>query len=537
MYTFKAVIFDLDGVITKTAILHQEAWKKTFDDYLRSKAEGEGFSFKEFTQEDYLTYVDGKPRYNGVKSFLESRGITLEWGSPSDDENKETICGLGNRKNKIFCELLRIRKPEVYLSTVEFIKELKKKGIRIGVASSSKNCKYILEAADILSLFETRVDGVVSAELNLKGKPEGDIFVQAAYNLESLPKDAVVVEDAASGVEAGRNGGFGLVVGIARHNNEEELFSHYADVVVNDLSQLDIKHLEDWFLRRPPYMFNVWSDDSYLKGWFHKYQREEGIKVNPHYVKCAEKLIFRKKNLVFFLDYDGTLTPIVEKPELAVLDKDMRRVLEELASAYRVSVVSGRLRNDVENLVGIKNIFYAGSHGFDIEGPSFSMIHPEAKEKIPMISHIVKVIKERLNSIEGVIIEDKKFSVAVHYRLVKSEEDIYAIRNCVYGVLGSDTSFRIMEGKKVFEILPAIQWNKGKAVRWIMQALGISWGDATVIYIGDDTTDEDAFRTIRGRGVGILVSEKDKVSCADFRVSSPVEVKRLFRVALDHIRK
>ena len=179
MCPFKAVIFDLDGVITKTAILHQEAWKKTFDDYLKLKAERGGFPFKEFTQEDYLTYVDGKPRYNGVKSFLESRGITLEWGSSTDDASKETICGLGNRKNKVFCELLKIRKPEVYQSTVDLIRELKKRGVRIGVASSSKNCKYILESAEISGLFETRVDGVVSAQLNLQGKPEGDIFVTA----------------------------------------------------------------------------------------------------------------------------------------------------------------------------------------------------------------------------------------------------------------------------------------------------------------------------------------------------------------------
>ncbi|MBU1657283.1 MAG: beta-phosphoglucomutase family hydrolase, partial [Candidatus Omnitrophica bacterium] len=234
--SFDAVIFDLDGVVTKTALVHATAWKAVFDEYMHGREKTRGEPFREFTHEkDYLPYVDGKPRYEGVKSFLESRGIDLSYGDPEDAPEKETVCGIGNRKNIKFVEILEANGVEEYDSTVSFVKELQKKGIRIGVASSSKNCKYVLKAAGIEELFETRVDGEVSAQMGLKGKPEGDIFVTAAANIGARPARSVVVEDATSGVEAGRNGAFGLVIGIARENNTGELYKNGADVVVPDM--------------------------------------------------------------------------------------------------------------------------------------------------------------------------------------------------------------------------------------------------------------------------------------------------------------
>ncbi len=245
---FEAVIFDLDGVITKTALVHSAAWKKMFNDYLRERERKYGEPFKEFTHEyDYLTFVDGKPRYDGVKSFLESRDIHLPFGEPSDSTDKETVCGLGNRKNRAFNEVLDAEGVEVYESTVSLIRELKRRGIKIGVASSSKNCKPVLEKAGLLNLFETRVDGVVSAEMKLNGKPEPDIFTTAADNL-GVPYDrAVVVEDAVSGVQAGKKGNFGLVLGIAREGNEKELKINGADIVVSDISEIGLKGIEEWF--------------------------------------------------------------------------------------------------------------------------------------------------------------------------------------------------------------------------------------------------------------------------------------------------
>ena len=250
-YSFDAVIFDLDGVVTKTAVVHAAAWKAMFDEFLRSRAQKAGEPFKEFTyEEDYLTYVDGKPRYKGVQSFLESRGIHLDFGDPSDGTDKETVCSLGNRKNIKFVEALKTEGAEVYQTTVDLIRDLISKGIRIGVASSSANCQYILQSTGLEALFETRVDGVVSRELGLKGKPEGDIFVTAAKNVGANPDRAIIVEDAVSGVQAGVNGGFGLVIGVARENNQDDLKSNGADVVIDDFAGITIDTIEQWFIQK-----------------------------------------------------------------------------------------------------------------------------------------------------------------------------------------------------------------------------------------------------------------------------------------------
>jgi beta-phosphoglucomutase family hydrolase len=245
---FDAVIFDLDGVITKTALVHSTAWKKMFDGYLKEREARHGEPFREFSQkDDYLPFVDGKPRYKGVESFLASRGITIPFGAPEDDPYTETVCGIGNRKNIAFNEALQSDGVEVYESTVELIHRLKEEGIKVGVASSSKNCRQVLETAGLLDLFETRVDGEVSAELGLKGKPEPDIFTVAADNLGVSYDRAVVVEDAVSGVQAGRKGNFGFVLGLAREENEKELYANGADVVVKDISEIGFDGIVQWF--------------------------------------------------------------------------------------------------------------------------------------------------------------------------------------------------------------------------------------------------------------------------------------------------
>ncbi|VAW49369.1 Trehalose 6-phosphate phosphorylase [hydrothermal vent metagenome] len=247
-FSFEAVIFDLDGVITKTALVHASAWKVMFDEYLQLRQKREGEPFKAFTHEqDYLPYVDGKPRYKGVQDFLESRNIHIPFGDPTDSVEQETVCGLGNRKNIKFREVLERDGVEEYASTVTLIKALKANDIHVGVASSSKNCQFVLQSAGLEELFETRVDGVVSVKLGLKGKPEGDIFVRAAENMGVNPGRSVVVEDAVSGVQAGQNGGFGLVIGVARENNEEELKSNGADVVITDFENILTEQINQWF--------------------------------------------------------------------------------------------------------------------------------------------------------------------------------------------------------------------------------------------------------------------------------------------------
>ena len=245
---FDAVIFDLDGVITNTATLHSKAWKMSIDAFLETQSENKYADIKPFEEEkDYLAYVDGKPRYDGVNSFLKSRNIKLEFGFPTDKAGYETCCALGNKKNEIFHKLLEKDGAEVFDSTIKLVKELISNDVLVGVASSSKNCKKILETAGLSSLFPVRVDGVTSAEIGLNGKPEPDIFIEASNQLGVHPSRAVVVEDAESGVKAGQNGGFGLVIGIARHQNEHSLKTMGADIVVSDLEEISIENIETWF--------------------------------------------------------------------------------------------------------------------------------------------------------------------------------------------------------------------------------------------------------------------------------------------------
>ena len=181
---------------------------------------------------------------------LESRGINIDFGNVSDQADVETVCGLGNRKNASFTQVLEEKGVEVYQTTVNLMRDLKAKGIHVGAASSSKNCEYILKTAGLDDLIETRVDGVVSQDLGLKGKPEGDIFVRAAENMSVSPEHSVVVEDAVSGVQAGVNGKFALVIGVARENNEEELKSNGADVVVTDFEGVTTQTIVEWLQQK-----------------------------------------------------------------------------------------------------------------------------------------------------------------------------------------------------------------------------------------------------------------------------------------------
>jgi trehalose 6-phosphate phosphatase len=236
---FDAVIFDMDGVITQSARVHAESWKRMFDEYLQQRAKLQGKKFVPFDREkDYYQYIDGKPRYDGTRSFLESRGVSLPYGSPEDSPDKETICGLGNRKNQYFLKYLKEHGTESYPSTMDFIRKMQARNKRVAVISSSRNAKEVLEAAGVLTLFHVIVDGIDSAKQNLKGKPKPDIFLEAAKRLDVNPKRTIVIEDAISGVKAGKAGGFGLVIGIDRSGQNPELKSSGADVVVSDLSEI-----------------------------------------------------------------------------------------------------------------------------------------------------------------------------------------------------------------------------------------------------------------------------------------------------------
>ena len=236
---YDAVLFDLDGVLTATAKVHAACWKKIFDEYLQKCAAKEDTPFQPFEiATDYRLYVDGKLRYDGVRDFLRSRGIALPDGTPDDPAKTETVCGLGNRKDEMFNEVIESEGVEAYEGSVTLVRHLRNQGIKTGVVSSSHHCETVLKTANIADLFDVRVDGVVADQLHLPGKPAPDTYLTAAKRLGVNPKRAVVVEDAISGVQAGRDGGFGLVIGVARQGEVEELKKNGADLVVHDLGEL-----------------------------------------------------------------------------------------------------------------------------------------------------------------------------------------------------------------------------------------------------------------------------------------------------------
>ena len=235
---YHAVVFDMDGVITDTATVHAAAWKHMFDAYLAAWSVARASPQAPFDEADYLRYVDGKQRDDGVASFLGSRGIELPRGLPTDPPDRESIWGLANRKNSEFQQMIATTGVRAFPSSVEFVKRLQRVGIGTAIISASRNCREVLLAAGIGDLFPVRIDGIETERLSLPGKPSPAVFIEAARRLGATPQGAVVVEDAIAGVEAGRTGEFALVIGVDRTGHGQELRAHGADVVVHDLSEL-----------------------------------------------------------------------------------------------------------------------------------------------------------------------------------------------------------------------------------------------------------------------------------------------------------
>jgi beta-phosphoglucomutase family hydrolase len=232
---FDAVLFDLDGVLTSTAAIHADAWKAMFDEFLSSRGE-RAFDI----DSDYKKYVDGRPRYEGVRTFLESRGINLPLGESSEPPNARTISGLGNKKDAMVKQAIAEGRVQPFAGSLRWIDQLRRAGFKLGVVSSSRNAGPVLKAAKMDHLFSVRVDGATLAEENIKGKPAPDSFLKAAERLGATPNRTVVVEDALSGVEAGRAGNFGLVIGVDREGQGDALRQHGADIVVTDLGELAV---------------------------------------------------------------------------------------------------------------------------------------------------------------------------------------------------------------------------------------------------------------------------------------------------------
>jgi alpha,alpha-trehalase len=546
---FDAVLLDLDGVVTRTAVVHARAWKWMFDRFLEARAERDGAEFVPFDIErDYRPYVDGKPRYDGVRSFLTSRGITLPEGEKTDGPGDETVRGLGNDKDRMFLEFLKKDGAEVFDDTVDRIQAWRAAGLKLAIVSSSRNCVEILKAAGLSDLFEARVDGVVSDRIGLKGKPAPDIFLEAARRLKAEPDRSVVLEDATSGVAAGRAGRFALVVGVDRIGHAEALLAHGADVVFSDLRKLDLEAVSGAAQAgseadaggkgaAAPDVENAAAVDRGNAaagdgGNVAAAGAGADARRDPGSLPMAmgdRQLIGRlraEKRLAIFLDYDGTLTPIVSRPDLAILAESMRTVLKRLAAQRTVAIVSGRDRQDVAKLVGLDDLVYAGSHGFDIAGPGgLNMQHEKAGGCIEALDEAQRELEKEVGSFPGILLERKRYGLAVHYRNA-DPGTVGSIEAAVDQVVSTRPRLMKKGGKMVFELRPNMDWDKGKAVKWLLEALKLDAPGVLPIFVGDDLTDEDAFRELQNRGVSILVGRPEHRTYARHALRDPDEVER-----------
>jgi trehalose-phosphatase len=509
---FDAAVFDLDGVVTKTASIHAAAWKELFDAFLRERAARTGEPFRPFELEDYRRYVDGRPRYDGVQTFLASRGIELPRGNPDDPPEAETVCGLGNRKNLLFNERLRREGAEVFEPAVAFLHAARRQGLQTALVSSSKNTATILDATGLVGLFDVVVDGNDAARLGLKGKPAPDTYLHAARLLGVAPERVLAAEDALAGVESQKAAGFGLVIGVDNGGVGEALRRHGADLVIGGFDELRLAP------SGPQGATGPGLPDALAQ-----------------YDELTRRLAAKRPAL--FLDYDGTLTPIVDRPELAVLSDEMRNVTAELSRVIPVVIVSGRDRADVARLVGLEGLVYAGSHGFDISGPQgLAREHPEAGSYLEPLESATAELERRLAGIDGTLVERKRFATAIHYRLVAPAE-VSKVEAAVDEVLARHGGLRKTGGKKIFELRPRIEWDKGRAVLWLLEALDLDRPETVPIYLGDDETDEDAFRALAGRGLGILVADEPRQTHATFVLRDVAAVEAFLRRLLQSLRE
>jgi alpha,alpha-trehalase len=480
----KAFIFDFDGVLMDSSALHARAWKKAFDPLLLARKK------VPFSQDDYAESLDGVPRLEGIERFLARRQLELPQGAPEDAPGIDTRWALARAKQEAFSRLLEVEGVEVRHDTVSWISQLKERGRRTALISSSRNARALAERQGLLRLFDTAILG---DELKARGKPAPDIFLQAAERLGALPEECVVVEDSPVGVRAARAGGVGFIVALAQREWEKALSESGADAVVPSLD----------FCPLPKAAATTSSVPSALTA-----QRE------------WQRLLGNRK-VALFLDYDGTLTPIVPFPKDAWMSEEMRERLRRLCRLCTVSVVSGRELSDVQARVQLKEVTYAANHGFDIEGPGLRL--EMAKDSVPFLDEAEGLLSREVGQVEGVWVERKKYSLAVHHR--RLEEALRpAFLSKIEALSARFPSLVLTKGKCVQEFQPRVVWNKGLAVEWLLQQVGLSLFDCLPIYVGDDLTDETAFEALGGKGLCLVVREGERPTAAQMGLDTVEDV-------------
>ncbi len=490
---FDAVVLDVDGVVTDTARLHERAWKALFDAALPQLGDAQPF-----THDDYREHVDGKPRVDGLRALLKARGLEV------DDEQ---IASLAADKDQRFQALLASEGVTAFDDAVKALRGWRRLGLGVAFVSASRNAGQVLEAAGVADLADLRVDGRVAAELGLSGKRA--LFREAARRLRVEPASAVAIEDAVAGVAAARDEGFGLVVGVSREGDGGALRQAGAHRVVARLTEL------------PTFAETGSVRASALAS-----------------ALCLDLLMAHvgRRRLAVFLDYDGTLSPIVDQPSAAELPEPTREALRALVARCPVAVVSGRDRQDVASRLGVEGLWVAGSHGFDVAGPDGRTFEADAgRHALPELKAAAETLTRDLAHLPGVLVERKRFALAVHYRM--APDAAAEVTRTVHQVASKARHLTVRPGRKVLELRPDVAWDKGRAVERVLALLPGGDEELTPLYVGDDHTDEDAFRFVSGRGVGVLVGAPLRPTRADLRLADPREVAELLRMLaswIDH---
>ncbi|PEG34849.1 trehalose-phosphatase [Mycolicibacterium agri] len=476
-----AVIFDLDGVVADTAAIHTAAWKAVFDDFFASRPASRSEDHREFTQDDYRKFIGGATSRSGAAKFLAARGISIPPGTENGTD-AGTLIGLTHRVQQLYMQMLG-EGVRVFESTVEFVRQLHAVDIATAAFSSSLNCAGLLSAAGLSELFAVRAGAAVLSE--------------AAKRLGVAPERCAIVAGTAGGVAAGRQSGFGMLIGVERSGNGEALRESGADAVVPDLVGITVRQ---------------------------SYRRLSAMPDALESYSLIAPLAETRRPAVL-LDFDGTLSEIVSDPGAATMLAGAAGILESFAACCPVAVVSGRGLDDIRSRVGISGVWYAGSHGFELMSPDGSRhVNDAGAEAVHDLAGATAELRTALAGIQGLTIEDKRFSVAVHYRNT-APENVDAVVAAVRGA-AQRHKLRVTGGRKVVELRPDVDWDKGKAVEWILDR--IDGADPLLpIYIGDDVTDEDAFDAIRHKGIGVAVSAAesgDRRSAARFTLDGPAAV-------------
>jgi alpha,alpha-trehalase len=495
-----AVIFDLDGVLTDTASVHRAAWASLFNDYLPQRPAHEDEDHSPFTDDDYRQLVDGKSRSNGVADFLASRGISLQRGVSSDTA-EDTICGLGNRQQQLCADLLAHDVP-LFEATVTLARKLQGIDVATAAHASSPSWQHVLKAAGVDDLFNVCIDDTVAGELGLAVNGDPVDLLEATRRLGVRPQRSVVVEYADAAVIADRGGGFALVIAVDRTGHTDELLRVGADIVVADLADVAVRTGDKRMSEIP----NALESSGQLIG------------------------ITSARESMLFLDYDGTLSPIVSDPSAATLADGAAEALELVAAVCPVAVLSGRDLADIRTRVGTTRDLVCRQPRVRADRAR-RQPPPErsGRRRCACPQRAAGELRDSLAQIPGVRVEHKRFAVAVHYREVAPEHigEIVAATHR----LGQRGGLRVTNGRMLVELRPDIDWDKGTTLAWIRDRIDAA-GSLLPIYIGDDLTDEDAFDAVQFDGIGIVVrhdEDGDRTTAAHFTLHSPDQVREFLQ--------